>query len=107
MSIVKGLQVAFLAPFLIYTVPPEHHQWINPILDLTCKFLAMTLAWYLTRVVLSSLSSNPILAIPVAPPSSLLRYSSRHLRSSLPSTLPSSAAWQRLGLASSCSTTGD
>ena len=48
---VTGWQVSFLAPFLIYSLPPEHHPWINPILDLICKFLAMSLAWYLSRVV--------------------------------------------------------
>ncbi|EKX54198.1 hypothetical protein GUITHDRAFT_132591 [Guillardia theta CCMP2712] len=43
--------VSILAPFLIYSLPPEHHPWINPILDLTCKFLAMSLAWYLSRII--------------------------------------------------------
>ena len=54
MSVATTLRVAaghYLVPILVHLLPPEHHRWIETLIDLACKFTSVTIAWFLQRTI--------------------------------------------------------
>jgi len=47
-----------LAPPLARLVPPEYSHWIAPMLDLTCKTIALSIAWFISRVISATHSAT-------------------------------------------------
>jgi hypothetical protein len=39
-----------MTPVLARVLPVEYHKWINPMVTTTCRVVAMSIAWYIQRV---------------------------------------------------------
>ncbi|CAM9710246.1 unnamed protein product, partial [Choristocarpus tenellus] len=47
----RPIAARFLGPGLAFVIPKEYHQWIAPLINYTCKLVAMTIAWWIQRVI--------------------------------------------------------
>lgn len=53
-AVADKLRVAsshYFVPVLVHLLPDEHHKWIETIVDLTCKFVSVSVAWYIQRTI--------------------------------------------------------
>mmetsp|Transcript_56840 Transcript_56840/g.83401 ORF Transcript_56840/g.83401 Transcript_56840/m.83401 type:complete len:375 (+) Transcript_56840:40-1164(+) len=47
---IRPLLVQFLAPALVAVIPSDYHHWIFPMIDVTCKIIGGSIAWFLFRI---------------------------------------------------------
>jgi hypothetical protein len=43
----------FIVPTLGSVLPTEYHKWINPAIHFVCKFVAISIAWFIQRIISS------------------------------------------------------
>ena len=48
---IRPVMVQVLGPVLIALVPSDYHKWISPTIEVSCKVLAGSVAWFLYRLV--------------------------------------------------------
>merc|ERR1712216_109775 len=42
---------AVATPILVHTVPKDYHKWIPTVIGYTCKSIAISIAWYVQRII--------------------------------------------------------
>lgn len=47
----RPLAADFVTPALAFVIPKEYHNWIPHFINYTCKFIAMTIAWWIQRII--------------------------------------------------------
>jgi len=47
---IRPVMVQFVAPALIAVIPSDYHHWIFPMIDVACKAIGASIAWFLFRV---------------------------------------------------------
>ncbi|CAM9702484.1 unnamed protein product, partial [Ascophyllum nodosum] len=47
----KPTAAKIFGPSLAYAIPKEYHEWIAPMINVFCKFVAMTIAWWIQRFI--------------------------------------------------------
>ena len=48
---IRPVMVQVVGPVLIALVPSDYHKWISPTIEVSCKVLAGSVAWFLYRLV--------------------------------------------------------
>lgn len=48
---IRPILVQFVAPALVAIIPSDYHHWIYPMIDVTCKIIGGSIAWFLFRVI--------------------------------------------------------
>lgn len=46
---VRPAAAKLVGPSLLAVTPPEHHRWVSPCINISCKFLGLTVAWKLQK----------------------------------------------------------
>ncbi|CAM9879672.1 unnamed protein product [Scytosiphon promiscuus] len=47
----RPIVAKIFGPALAFVIPKEYHQWIAPMINYFCKFVAMTVAWWIQRFI--------------------------------------------------------
>ncbi|CAN0262968.1 unnamed protein product, partial [Ectocarpus sp. 12 AP-2014] len=47
----RPIVAKIFGPALAFVIPREYHQWIAPMINYFCKFVAMTVAWWIQRLI--------------------------------------------------------
>lgn len=47
----RPVMIQFVAPILVAIIPADYHKWVGPIIDVFCKMVAGSVAWFMYRVV--------------------------------------------------------
>eukprot|EP00903_Cladosiphon_okamuranus_P019645 g18062.t1 len=47
----RPIVAKIFGPALAFVIPREYHQWIAPMINYFCKFVAMTVAWWIQRFI--------------------------------------------------------
>ncbi|CAM9702415.1 unnamed protein product [Ascophyllum nodosum] len=50
-NLMKPAASKIFGPSLAYVIPEEYHEWIAPMINVFCKFVAMTIAWWIQRFI--------------------------------------------------------
>eukprot|EP00638_Chattonella_subsalsa_P010007 CAMPEP_0117745950 /NCGR_PEP_ID=MMETSP0947-20121206/7667_1 /TAXON_ID=44440 /ORGANISM="Chattonella subsalsa, Strain CCMP2191" /LENGTH=330 /DNA_ID=CAMNT_0005563203 /DNA_START=83 /DNA_END=1072 /DNA_ORIENTATION=- len=50
-SMLRGPAKSFVGPALQRVMPQDYHKWIPSVLDWTCKAIAVSIAWFIQRVI--------------------------------------------------------
>jgi len=49
----RPVMVQFVGPLLVALMPADYHKWVSPMIDVFCKMVAGSVAWFLYRLVAS------------------------------------------------------
>jgi hypothetical protein len=47
----RPIMIQFVGPLLVAMIPSDYVKWVSPLIDVFCKLVAGSIAWYLYRIV--------------------------------------------------------
>lgn len=50
-SVLRSPTEKYLTPILQRLIPKDYHKWINPLINYGCKTIAISIAWFITRII--------------------------------------------------------